>query len=418
MDAKVLFHINGEWLSGIPSIRLNPDIPMVAQEHQIVEVLIKTHAVSEISLIEDYDMFICHTLPDHSKDALPVIHPMSHSLSKMGFREADMKVMFIEKVDGESFDFAEQLPILRQRTQQRQKSILKHSEIYEAQIQEAGSKKHVGILDQDENILSGSAFQCMKMPAVIGAFVTGLDPKQTLTAETVSELKSKLLLHKVLVIRSDEADELSGAEFASFARSFGETFNFSEITSLRTDPACQDVHLLDANSEKVVTVWHSDVPFIQNPPALSILCTRPSLNTSIHFGDCVCAHSSLPTPLSERAASLCVRFRQVTSAESGDTTEPSFVHPLVRVHSINNEVGIFLGGAEESAIQGLSASDSSALIEELSAAQSNLACMMTYEPEAADIVLWDNHCVVYRFADVQQTNGDEYLALHAAVNCE
>src|SRR5689334_16214278 len=104
-----------------------------------------------------------------------------------------------------------------------------------------------------------------KITAHIGARVSGVDPAADLDPATVAELRAALLEHKAIVLDAPRLDADSQARFAGY---------FGDLTSAHpTVPGLEGApNILDVDSERgTANVWHTDVTFVVNPPAISTL---------------------------------------------------------------------------------------------------------------------------------------------------
>ena len=121
------------------------------------------------------------------------------------------------------------------------------------------------------------------MGAALGAVVSGLDLSQKLAAETVERLRNAWLEHIVLVYHGQD---LSDPQLLDFTRYFGELEyppsklrNYSQGSGQKDDIPLE-INVISnviENGKKIGQLgnaeakWHTDTPFVERPPAASIL---------------------------------------------------------------------------------------------------------------------------------------------------
>lgn len=211
-----------------------------------------------------------------------------------------------------------------------------------------------------------------KITSRIGAVVEGVDLNATPSAETVHELRALLNEHKAIVFDGVDLDDAGQERVASW---------FGPLTTAHpTVPAADgttNVLPVDSESSKA-NAWHTDVTFVVAPPQLT---TLRSIVTTQYGGETLIANSAaayadLPEPLRVLADSLWAVHtnaydyaRPAPRTEQERRYEETFtstvfetLHPLVRVHPISGEKGLFIGGFVRQ-IQGLSSSESHELLK-------------------------------------------------------
>ena len=210
-----------------------------------------------------------------------------------------------------------------------------------------------------------------KITATIGARVIGLDPADDLADDTVAELRLALAEHKALVFDSPDLDAAGQERFAS---------RFGPLTIAHpTVPGGETPRVLDVDSGiNKANEWHTDVTFVVAPPAISTLrsIVIPPYGGETLIANAAAAYRDLPDPLRHLADELWAvhtnqfdyaRPEKVSAAHREyDETFQSVVyeaeHPVVRVHPLTGERGLFIGGFVRR-ISGVSSSESSALLK-------------------------------------------------------
>jgi len=202
---------------------------------------------------------------------------------------------------------------------------------------------------------TGTKLGIRKLTARIGAEVTGLGPKLELDQGAVAAVRAALNEHKALVFRGISLDD-GGQQ--RFARYFG-----SLTTAHPTVPAVQGApNVLPVDSQDgPVNHWHTDVTFVLNPPQASTLrsITVPPYGGETLIANTGAAYRDLPGPLREFAGTLqavhtndhdyAVPLESLGEAQRArravfTSIKYQTAHPVVRVHPLTGERGLFIGG--------------------------------------------------------------------------
>jgi len=239
-----------------------------------------------------------------------------------------------------------------------------------------------------------------KLTARIGAEVTGVDPARELDPETVTAVRAALNEHKALVFRGVSLDD-DGQQ--RFARYFGEL-----TTAHPTVPAVDGApNVLPVDSEDGrANHWHTDVTFVLNPPQASTLrsIVIPPYGGETLIANTGAAYQDLPAPLRAFADTLWAEhtndYDYAVPPESLDDAERErravfisttykTVHPVVRVHPLTGERGLFIGGFAQR-IVGLSKGESKDILRLLQAYVSRPENVLRLAWEPGQLVLFDN----------------------------
>jgi alpha-ketoglutarate-dependent sulfate ester dioxygenase len=239
-----------------------------------------------------------------------------------------------------------------------------------------------------------------KVTGNIGAQISGVDIAKPLDEETVAALREALNLHKALVFDDVNLDD-EGQQ--AFARHFGEI-----TTAHPTVPAVEGApNVLPVDSERGrANHWHTDVTFVLNPPQASTLrsITVPPYGGETLIANAAAAYRDLPEPLRRLADTLWAEHTndydyavpdeaidEEKAAQRAQFTSIKYrtVHPVVRVHPLTGERGLFIGGFAQR-IVGLSVGESRKLLDLLQAYVTRPENILRWRWSERQLVLFDN----------------------------
>ncbi len=201
-----------------------------------------------------------------------------------------------------------------------------------------------------------SGIDIQKVTANIGARVSGVDISKPLDEEQVAALREALNTHKALVFDDVNLDD-EGQQ--AFVRHFGE-LTTAHPTVPSVDGAA-NVLPVDSERGRAANHWHTDVTFVLNPPQASTLrsITVPPYGGETLIASSAAAYRDLPEPLRQLADNLWAEHTndydyavpdetldEEQAAQRAQFTSITFrtAHPVVRVHPLTGERGLFIGG--------------------------------------------------------------------------
>jgi alpha-ketoglutarate-dependent taurine dioxygenase len=244
------------------------------------------------------------------------------------------------------------------------------------------------------------SIEIRKVTANIGAQVLGVDISKPLDEEQVAAIREALNVHKALVFDDVHLDD-EGQE--AFARHFGDL-----TTAHPTVPAVDGApNVLPVDSERGrANHWHTDVTFVLNPPQASTLrsITIPPYGGETLIASSAAAYRDLPEPLRTLADTLWAEHTNdydyavpdeeidaEKAAQRAQFTSIRFrtVHPVVRVHPLTGERGLFIGGFAQR-IVGLSKDESRRILDLLQAYVTRPENILRHRWSPNQLVLFDN----------------------------
>lgn len=255
-----------------------------------------------------------------------------------------------------------------------------------------------------------SGIEIHKVTANIGAHVSGVDLSKPLEEETATALREALNVHKALVFDEVNLDD-EGQQ--AFARHFGEL-----TTAHPTVPAVDgspNVLPVDSEGGRAANNWHTDVTFVLNPPQASTLrsLTIPPYGGETLISNSAAAYRNLPEPLRRLADGLWAEhtndYDYAVPEESLDEEQAArraqftsikyrTAHPVVRVHPLTGERGLFIGGFAQR-IVGLSVGESRKVLDLLQAYVTRPENLLRHRWSENQLVLFDNRITQHYAVD-------------------
>jgi alkyl sulfatase len=240
--------------------------------------------------------------------------------------------------------------------------------------------------------------QVVKLGAVIGARIDGVDLSDGLDVATAAEINAALLEHKVIFFR--EQHDLDDEGQLAFARLLGTpTSAHPTVTSRGNRLLPIDSRYDKANS------WHTDVTFVDRIPKASLLraITLPSYGGSTTWASTEAAYDQLPAALRALAENLwAVHTNLYDYASPRDVTteerqyRDEFVsdyyeteHPVVRIHPETGRRVLLLGQFVKRFV-GLGSTESAVLFNLLQARITKLENTIRWNWAPGDLAIWDN----------------------------
>ena len=252
-----------------------------------------------------------------------------------------------------------------------------------------------------------------KLGSRIGARVDGVRLGGDVAPAAVDTIRQALLTHKVIFFRHQH--HLDDEQQLAFAGLLGTPIGHPAAAVLAAENA-PVITPIDSEYGKA-TRWHTDVTFVANYPAASILraVTLPRYGGSTLWASTAAAYDDLPDPLKCLVENLWAlhtnRYDYVTpeSVESMTDAQRAFrqafekpdfrtEHPVVRVHPETGERTLLLGDFVRSFV-GLDSYESTVLLELLHRRITMPENTVRWNWEAGDLAIWDNRATQHRAID-------------------
>ncbi|MGW7242507.1 TauD/TfdA dioxygenase family protein [Streptomyces sp. NPDC054804] len=245
------------------------------------------------------------------------------------------------------------------------------------------------------------SLEITKITANIGARISGVDISRPLGAETAAAIREALSTHKALVFDDVNLDDDTQQ---AFVRHFGEvTTAHPTVSSIAGVP---NVLPVDSERGRAANHWHTDVTFVLNPPQATTLrsVTVPPYGGETLIASSAAAYRQLPEPLRRLADTLWAEHTndydyavpdeeidEEQAAQRAQFTSITYrtVHPVVRVHPLTGERGLFIGGFAQR-IAGLSPSESRKILDLLQAYVTRPENILRHRWSPNQLVIFDN----------------------------
>lgn len=241
----------------------------------------------------------------------------------------------------------------------------------------------------------------------IGARIDGVTLGGNLDPGTVGEIRAALLRHKVVFFRDQR--HLDDDRQQAFAGLLGAPVGHHAFKGAGV------IAPIDSEYAKA-TRWHTDVTFMPDYPAISVLraVTLPSYGGSTLWASTAAAYDSLPDPLKHLAENLWALhsnrydYAAAPVEEVSETqralremfSKPDFrtEHPVVRVHPETGERTLVAGDFVRGLL-GMDAHESHALLELLQRRITMPENTIRWNWTAGDVAMWDNRATQHRAVD-------------------
>lgn len=264
------------------------------------------------------------------------------------------------------------------------------------------------------------------LAAAMGAEIRGVD-LAALDDATFAEIADALYRHKMIFFRDQE---IGHADQEAFTLRFGPFGKDAYTKGLPDHPNIQPV-IKEADTRVKMIFgegWHTDSPFLAQPPAISILygAEIPAFGGDTIWCNTALAWRALSDTMKAVLAPLRVRMSAVevianmdrqtaeaaAAAEHGGTATAKLgnvemsverqsmiegsAHPLVRTHPVTGEQALYVEETYSQGFEGMTAEESKPLLDFLRfhVTQASFQCRLRWAP--GTLALWDNRLAIHQ----------------------
>lgn len=288
----------------------------------------------------------------------------------------------------------------------------------------------------DNRAVHYSYIEAKPLAAAMGAEICGVDLARISDAQ-FDEIRDALFRHKMIYARRQV---LTHSDQERFSLRFG-AFAVDAYTS--GVPGHKNVHPLikeadDASKMVFGEGWHTDSPFLPEPPSITILRSVevPPFGGDTMWANSALAYRMLSSGYRRMVQSLRVHFslRDVLSAaqQSVEVNESPIgrlaasrsterlsddllrkirgsIHPLVRTHPVTRQKALYVDSSYAIGFEDMLQEESAPILRFLAEhiTQPAFTCRLRWEPDM--VALWDNRlCVHQAYNDYQGNRRELY----------
>lgn len=259
------------------------------------------------------------------------------------------------------------------------------------------------------------------LSGLVGAQIDGLNLAEPLSSAEISAITAAQRQWKVVFFRGQE---LGHREQIAFARQFGDlTYahpydsdppdGFPEIYTISPERFAQQYGFTGEAAKKLrrrysyTNEWHTDVTPAINPPAASVLRADivPEFGGDTTFSNSAAAYEGLSEPFRAFLDGLQAEHRYGANlarkgleSRGGNVTAKNQLiaqHPVVRVHPITKERGLFVTPGFTHHIVGLSHDESRRILDLLFDHIADPKYTVRWHWEPGSVAFWDNRITAH-----------------------
>jgi alpha-ketoglutarate-dependent taurine dioxygenase len=245
-----------------------------------------------------------------------------------------------------------------------------------------------------------------------GALIRGVDLSRPHSSAEIDLIRRAWLEHQVIGICDQD---LEICDLERFAAALGPDGDDPFIASIAGHPRVVEVRrAADETTPVFAEAWHSDWSFLEASPAGTLLYGKviPPTGGDTLFANQYAAYETLPDAMKSRIARLQGihsarrsyspggvygerdkgRSMAIRYSERAMATQ---LHPVVRRHLETGRAALFVNMGYTIGIDGLSEADSTALLTELFAHQTQPKFVYRHHWSPGLLTLWDNRCLLH-----------------------
>jgi len=260
-------------------------------------------------------------------------------------------------------------------------------------------------------------FTVRPLSDVMAAEIEGIDLRQPLEAQTLSDVNDVFLAHCAVCFRNQDLDI---AAFVAAAKNFGtpkqhlyrayRLGDFPEVSIVSNED--KDTHGTGKTYNRAAH-FHSDEIYKEVPCKATMLYadTVPSTGGETRFINLRKAYDALPEPKKQEIDGLKALFRHQHSIFNKNTNDPTLVlpklskeeaeevpdviHPVVRTHPENGTKALFITNTRTEFVIDMDTGQSEALLQWLYDHLYADRFQYHHHWRKGDLVMWDNRCLLH-----------------------
>ncbi|MBK4785233.1 MAG: taurine dioxygenase [Pantoea sp. Pent] len=251
----------------------------------------------------------------------------------------------------------------------------------------------------------------------IGAQVSDVDLSRPLSDAQFEQLYHGLLRHQVLFLRDQR---ITSEQQRALAIRFGDLHIHPVYPHAE---GVEEIIVLDTHQDNPPDNdnWHTDVTFIQTPPAIAILTSKllPESGGDTLWTSGIAAYEALSEPFKQLLSGLQAehdfkksfqeyKYRKTEEEhqrwQQAVAKHPPVQHPVIRTHPVSGRKALFVNEGFTTRVLGVSEKESEALLGYLFVHAIKPEFQVRWRWQPNDVAIWDNR-VTQHYA-----NADYYPA--------
>lgn len=237
----------------------------------------------------------------------------------------------------------------------------------------------------ESSVRERSEIRIDRPSAALGAVVHGIDLSRPLDDETFQLILDMVRDYQVVCFKDQS---MTPQQQLELTEKFGEIeIDDSPMMADRYVKGCPGV-IVAGGPSQTTQFWHTDECYAQRPLGLAIMSVKEiaELGDNLMFSDQHAAYDLLSDTM--KAFLEPLKALNHITYKTGEVDET--FHPIVRTHPVTGRKCLFVNSQYTKSIEGMTASESEALLGFLCAhcSQPFLTYLHNWEP--GEVVIWDN----------------------------
>jgi len=243
------------------------------------------------------------------------------------------------------------------------------------------------------------------LSSALGAQIHGIDAA-AIDDAGFERVRAAWLEHLVLLFRNQRLDDRALVEFTSRFGELEEAPLFGGRRYVEEHPEVMIISNVAVDGREIGSLgnaeafWHTDLNFVEEPPAASCLFAHevPPTGGDTGFANMYAAFEALPQDVAARIAGRRIRHdaRFNSAGYLREVRVPDTLHPIVRRHPETLRNALYLGRRAHARIEDMAVDESDALLDTLWAHATSDAFTWHHQWRAGDLLIWDNRCTLHR----------------------
>lgn len=260
-------------------------------------------------------------------------------------------------------------------------------------------------------------YQLNSLSPTLGAEISGIDLRNPLSKETITDILAMFHQYQVLVFRDQS---LTPEEQITACGQFGDIemhplaevpWKHRELTYVANIYPGREA--IFEHCGPPFELWHSDTCYLPLPAKMSLLYAEkvPAAAGETLFANMYQAYEDLPNPIKQKIdgkkAVFGSSFKLMERCKkrgydlqiSENDAQPDVIHPVVRTHPVTKRKSIFVNWAHTDCIVGMSEEESATLLEYLYQHCRKDEYVYVHEYRQGDLIVWDNASTIHSNTD-------------------